>query len=323
MNSLKPQGSTNPQPKLTTTHAVAVLPIRHQSAISFILSTITTDILQRIGHLCSRAKNTIFLAFPLLPKASATAIVFEPIHSVTPEIAASVGNETGSFSLSDWNYRGHLIRSGNTNEECLGNLSWAIQTLGTLNAAEYNGASGALSLLPTAGALIGAPTKELWVVYKLMPVAGVLTMFLSLGGTITPSQAGDYDPKASYSYGGMISTDWTAESRLQRGPDDRDSQHTSKSVRFAAKVNERARDTRGGSRYWAVWLGVLIQMVLVGVVLVALWFGQLGGVITWWCRVKPPLCSFMFKTELITRFLYIVVGLDVVLVLSSSGNLHH
>jgi hypothetical protein len=80
-------------------------------------------------------------------------------------------------------------------------LSWVIEALGALSAAEYNGAAGALSLLPTAGALIGALTKELWVVYKLMPLAGVLTMFLSLGGTITPSQAGDYDPKASFSYG--------------------------------------------------------------------------------------------------------------------------
>jgi hypothetical protein len=46
----------------------------------------------------------------------------------------------------------------------------------------------------------------MWVVYKLMPVAGVLSMFLSLGAVLTPSNVGDYDPRTPFSYGGIMPT---------------------------------------------------------------------------------------------------------------------
>ena len=46
-------------------------------------------------------------------------------------------------------------------------------TPGQASQAEYSGAAGALSLLPTAGALIGPPAAEMWIVFKLVPIAGV------------------------------------------------------------------------------------------------------------------------------------------------------
>ena len=71
------------------------------------------------------------------------------------------------------------IRSRHTNRECLDNGSWALQNSSQLDAADHSVASGAFTLLPTAGALIGAPTRKMWIVYKLIPVADILRMFLS------------------------------------------------------------------------------------------------------------------------------------------------
>ena len=191
--------------------------------------------------------------------------------------------------MKAWDERGRKIRQGggpNSTDFCLGNLSLALHELGVLNGAEYNGAAGALSLLPTAGALIGSPTKELWVVYKLMPLAGVLAMFLSLGGTMVPTQAGAYDPKVSFTYGGMIATtDLLAEKRRQQQMEDARTSILSSAETFARQVMRRADDDRGG-QYRNVWIGVLIQAVLIATILIALWFGQIGGIITWWCDVS-------------------------------------
>ncbi|KAK1767789.1 hypothetical protein QBC33DRAFT_558618 [Phialemonium atrogriseum] len=41
------------------------------------------------------------------------------------------------------------------------NLTAALDLVGQLNVAEYNGAAGALSLLPTAGALPGFLTRQM------------------------------------------------------------------------------------------------------------------------------------------------------------------
>lgn len=104
----------------------------------------------------------------------------------------SVDQEGGDLDFNNWVNRGMAVRGGHSVYQCLANLTAALEFMGQLNAAEYNGAAGALSLLPAAGALLGSPTHEMWIVYKLVSVAGVLSMFLSLGGSITPSNVSDY-----------------------------------------------------------------------------------------------------------------------------------
>ena len=91
------------------------------------------------------------------------------------------------FDFHLWRLRGLEIRSGENRAQCFGNLSLALSEIGSLYQAGSSGASGGLTLLPTAGALIGAPAKELWVLFKLVPVAGFLSMLLSLGGNIVHS----------------------------------------------------------------------------------------------------------------------------------------
>ena len=69
---------------------------------------------------------------------------------------------------------------------CVGNLSVALRQVGAAYEASSNGSTALLTLLPTAGALIGAPTKELWVLWNLVPIAGIFSIALSLGGNIVP-----------------------------------------------------------------------------------------------------------------------------------------
>lgn len=111
---------------------------------------------------------------------------------------------TRPFNFTSYRQAGDAIRSGTT-RQCFGNLSLALGSIGPISSASSSGASGALTLLPTAGALIGAPAKELWILYKLVPLAGVLSMLLSLGGNIVPNTAGEYELEG-YNYGGVIGT---------------------------------------------------------------------------------------------------------------------
>lgn len=281
-----------------------------QSALSgtSFQSIICKHTLYRIRHVGKSAEGLLVFAWCLIPIASAQGPVYNkaPPNTVifTPTAVAptstwvpdsgtirdDINHESGWFFMNAWINRGKLIRQGggpNSTDYCLGNLSLALHQLGTLNAAEYSGAAGALSLLPTAGALIGSPTKELWVVYKLMPLAGVLSMFLSLGGTMVPTQAGAYDPQVSFTYGGMIATtDTIAERRHQQELEATLTMTLPPAEIFANRVQRRAEDDRGG-QYRNVWIGVGIQAVLIAAILIALWFGQMGAVITWWCDVCP------------------------------------
>ncbi|KAH7144096.1 hypothetical protein B0J13DRAFT_595692 [Dactylonectria estremocensis] len=138
----------------------------------------------------------------LLPRRAiaANTIPFTPVQTLSPEQSASIDQEGGRLDFDNWVNRGMTMRKGDSR-------------------AEYNGAAGALSLLPTAGALLGAPTREMWIVYKLVPLAGLLSMFLSLSGSITPSNVGEYDPAEPFSYSGFMPT--TRITAARRGPTSR------------------------------------------------------------------------------------------------------
>ena len=267
------------------------------------------DVLRRLQWLASQLNRPLALLLLPFPRAFAadpdplyyaappntdlfTPTIIPPGATFTPQpptLQEDIDHESGWFYIKAWINRGNLIRSGtgpNATAYCLGNLSLAVGSLGNLNSADYSGAAGALSLLPTAGALIGSPTKELWVVFKLMPLAGVLSMFLSLGGTMVPTQAGAYDPKVSFTYGGMIAT---TEPRKQKEPRVRNTGEGIEDIddakAFSMRVMERAQDDRGGS-YSKVWVAVAIQGFLIFCIVLTLYYAQLGAVIVWWCEVS-------------------------------------
>ncbi|KAL9608897.1 MAG: hypothetical protein Q9167_006293 [Letrouitia subvulpina] len=210
------------------------------------------------------------------------------------------------FHFSAWRKQAKDIRKGTDRLQCLQNLGQVLANVCPLRAAENAGSAGALTLLPTAGALIGMPTKELWVVYKLMPLAGVLSMLLSLGGTMIPSQASEYEIKASgFSYGGLMAT--TKEEEKEDFPESKLDERT-EPEKFASKVEQRSKDIRGGRKYIRVWYGIFIQIGWVSLLVFACWFASSGSVIPWWCTENASWMLFWYSMVAISSILENIAG---------------
>jgi hypothetical protein len=205
--------------------------------------------------------------------------VFIPKHSNSSILASDISVMYELVHLKNWKLRASRIRSG-TREQCLGNLSLALAQVGPVYQAEAGGASGALTLLPTAGALIGAPAKELWVLFKLVPLAGVLSMLLSLGGNIVPQTLAEYD-KEAFSYGGMIATE---EGTNPNFAQDFKLAKTSPQE-FAKVVRQRAHNHHGSSKWKIAIIGITAQLCWIAIILVACSLTQSGSVVVWWCQV--------------------------------------
>lgn len=241
------------------------------------------DTVHRSKIVCRRMGACRIWLLAFIPRVSAGVNVTQFANATDPAVQDDVEVLIGMFSWRNWSATADAIRNGADRRQCLTNLSLALAAVGPLTQSETSGSSGALTLLPTAGALIGAPTKELWVVFKLMPIAGVLSMLLSLGGNIVPTEASDYELNSStFSYGGMIATH-TNDEEVEELED----YHSlsSGAQAFAAKVEARSRDVRGGTRYIRVWYGIILQCVWLGVLLATCWFTQSGSIIVWWCKV--------------------------------------
>lgn len=265
---------------------------------------IINDAVGRLTYLILSMRPTPLLLASLSPRSviAANTVPFEPIQTLSSEQASSVDQAGGSLDFDNWVNRGMAIRKGDSVYQCLANLTAALDLVGQLSASEYNGAAGALSLLPTAGALLGAPTREMWIVYKLVPMAGLLSMFLSLGGSITPSNVGEYDPAEPFSYGGFMPTTRVTAPRKRVGnshtsatdfgrlADDMEENERTAAQVFAQEVLERAENDSGGGIRFGIFVAMALQFVLVIGILIPMWYAQRGAVVTWWCRVcaKTP-----------------------------------
>jgi hypothetical protein len=261
---------------------------------------VASDALRRAAYFASLLRYGPLVVLTMArPAQAANTIPFTPVQTVTPAQASSVDQVSGDLDFHNWVNRGMTIRKGDTVYQCLANLTAALELVGELSSAEYNGAAGALSLLPTAGALLGAPTREMWIVYKLVPLAGVFSMFLSLGGSITPSNVGEYDPAEPFSYGGFMPT--TGVTATRRAPassassaagsirmlDTAEAQDSKTSAQqFAEQVWQRADDDSGGGIMLGIFLAMALQFVLMVGLLIPMWYAQRGAVVTWWCEVR-------------------------------------
>ena len=150
-----------------------------------------------------------------------------------------------------------------------------------------------------------------------MPIADVLSILLSLGGTITPSNAEDYDVSKGLRFGGLMRSLQVPENNHQGKRDkgrasspqieEKEVPMTSEQ-KFADKVLQRSQDDRGNS-YSRAWYGVALQMIFCTAIMTTMWYAQKGGVITWWCRVSRRIS--LAETLLTSTGM----GLDVLLVL--------
>jgi len=260
----------------------------NRSFLAVALTNIYQNCLQRLGQVLSRFETPWVACLSLLPTANAASDVTSSNSQSNNTLTASdVYSMTHLFDFAAWRARGTQIRSGRNRAECFANLSTVLGSVGPLYSSETNGASGALSLLPTAGALIGAPAKELWVLYKLMPVAGVLSMVLSLGGNIVPMQSSDYEVKSNaFAYGGMIATSQEAEKAYAKQLKDASSPAEPDAQMFADQVLQRSQKHLGSTKRITVAVGIFLQLFWIAILLAACWITQAGGVVAWWCKVS-------------------------------------
>ena len=96
------------------------------------------------------------------------------------------------FQFRDWVDRGVCVRPSGATLICYESLNTALSAFNELRKGEYAGAASVLALLPTIGALLGAPTSEIWRLLTVVPSAGVIAMTLSFGSAILPVRVEDY-----------------------------------------------------------------------------------------------------------------------------------
>ena len=263
------------------------------------LSRIFIDVFRRLERVGRHASASYTLLLGILACFTPLAHAGDntPFHvpnELPPQMAADIAEDirkkSGWLSVPWWDNRGQEIRRGDRGE-CWGNLSYALGHISLLDQAEYSGAASALALLPTAGALIGAPIKDMWYIYKLVPLAGASTMLLSLGGNLIPSSVHDYDASSTFSYAGLkqsksMSSIQDSSGRPRQEKRTQSEDNMDPASHFAKKVQARARVRFGGVGYSKVWAAMGCQLALIVVNLLAMWYGQLGGVVMWWCTVR-------------------------------------
>lgn len=196
-----------------------------------------------------------------------------------------------SIGFDQWRDRARKIRDAGSPIYCSGNLSIALTQVGAAHQASASGSTTLLTLLPTAGALIGAPAKELWVLYKLVPLAGFLSSVLSLGGSIVPHQVSDYTSLEDFSYSGMP-TNNAVDGLMKRRPSGRTWTDSSEpepqliAEHFADQVYARAMDSRGSSKLMKISLGILGLSACVLLICGACYMLSAGSIVVWWCTVS-------------------------------------
>jgi hypothetical protein len=215
--------------------------------------------------------------YPLLEGPSPSYLNFEAAPSNDTTVIA----DSNYFSDKDarftaWRSRAQKIRAVETPAYCTGNLSVALDAVGAAYQASSNASTTLLTLLPTAGALIGAPAKELWVLSKLVPIAGLLSMALSLGGNIVPHQVGDYASLEDFSYSCMRNNnhiDALLKGRVS-GRTWNENEGSEPDIQqiaehFAEQVHARAMDLDVAANRLKVGLGILMLCIWILLICVA------------------------------------------------------
>jgi hypothetical protein len=194
-----------------------------------------------------------------------------------------VGNAQAEFKIGSWIDRGICIRAHNVDAVCYATLLDVLNNLNSLRSAEYNGSAGVLSLLPTIGALLGAPTDEIWRLLTIVPFGGGMAMLLSFGGAILPTRLEDYDKSLSTSnstIGNIFSfrqmKDWS-DQRIA----DQTEKKSNELVERIEKRMQQAKSQRLSESY--LWLGLFGMILLLLAAQAAMIIIEQGGVLPWWC----------------------------------------
>ncbi|KAF2105168.1 hypothetical protein BDV96DRAFT_535432 [Lophiotrema nucula] len=229
--------------------------------------------------------------YPSLATSNPSYANFISTPSNDTTVKADIAHFGGpGLGFNAWSHRATIIRSSGTAAMCTGNLSVALGDVGAAYQASSSGSTTLLTLLPTAGALVGAPAKELWVLWNLVPVAGFFSLALSLGGNIAPHQVSDYANLEDFSYSDMRSTSAEKlnprrESNLSSKAenDETEADVVRAAEQFANHVHARAMDPQGSDKTLKILLGIFSLCVWISLIVVACHLLQAGAIIVWWC----------------------------------------
>jgi len=220
----------------------------------------------------------------LLPIASASAASYRCAMETDYFVPGDSDLET-KFSVSRWVQRGICIRSQGGGKMCYATLKEVLSNLIELRKAEYSGSSGILSLLPTIGALLGAPTNEIWTLMTILPFGGALATSLSFGAAIMPVRIENYEHSIRKD---NTSTGSNFTIRPVDGGEEGGASEFEQKIAFLEnRVNNRiSRSARQAPPKSYLLAGLLGMMLLFLGSQAAMGIVEQGGVLSWWCGCR-------------------------------------
>lgn len=199
------------------------------------------------------------------------------------------GNAQRYFSTLEWISRGLCVRQSNNDDRCYRTLDHILKDgLNEIRKSEYAGAAGVMALLPTIGALLGAPTNEIWRLMTMVPFGGVLATAMSFGGAILPRSVKDYESdfmKQEINTSrpqGPGRTD--SNTPFIDNPSPGDTAMMKRGRRLMHQVEKRLRPTEYKpipTKY--IWSGLIGMIILLAGSHVAMGIVEQGAILPWWC----------------------------------------
>ena len=229
------------------------------------------------------------------------AKLLAPAHAVDPNSCTTaedtfVGNSEALFTIASWMSRGVCVRASNDDAVCYATLDSTLSNLISLRQGEYNGAASVLALLPTIGALLGAPTTEIWRLLTVVPFGGALAMTLSFGATILPVRVEEYEND--------FASGTTVTFRSKRGQTSDSIQDDRKKVlsQLIEKIEGRMlQDESQRLPKGHLSFGLLGMILLFIGAQAAMIVVEQGGVLPWWCVSRWWMHLWYFMGESATQ----------------------
>ena len=203
-------------------------------------------------------------------------------HTCSSNSDTYIGNPN-RFSIADWVNRGICVRSDDNYDLCFKAFNDTLANIDFLRAGEYTGAASVLALLPTIGALLGAPTTEIWRLLTVVPFGGCLAMTLSFGGAILPVRVEDYENDLNRHKVAIRRSVAFRPEESRQSEDAQEERYTGLD-QVMEKIFARMRqDESQQLAKGHLWVGLLGMIVLFAGAQAAMIVVEQGGVIPWWC----------------------------------------
>lgn len=203
------------------------------------------------------------------------------------------GNAQRLFDTLVWIRRGLCVRHGGNDPKCYSALNQLLNNeLNEVRKGEYAGAAGVMALLPTIGALLGAPTNEIWLLMTMVPFGGALAMFMSFGGAILPMNTKDYesefmkeniDNRAQPHAPNRTNSDTS----FFKGPNGQPQWIIDRADKLMAKVDKALRPGKSKKiNVLYMWFGLIGMLVLLLGAQAAMGIVEQGAILPWWCASR-------------------------------------